>query len=72
MKYAVIKVVNGNFAIESEWGNLQSAIVQWHGVCRTLWAETTVEKATVSLVNEQMEDVENGKYKEFISHTVNA
>ena len=72
MKYAVIKSVNGNFSIDSEWDNLQSAIMQWHSVCRALWAESTVETATVAVVNQQLEDVESGKYKEFISHTVNA
>ena len=70
MKYAVIKVVNGNFSGDSEWADVQGAIVQWHAVCRALWNEATVETAMVEIVDENL-DVMPG-YRELIKHTVNS
>ena len=67
MNYAVLKNVNGNFSIDSEWNNnLNGAIVKFHDVCKTLWNTAEVQTATVEIVNEQYE-VEPG-YKEFIHH----
>ena len=67
MKYAIIKIVNGSFSIDSEWtDNIQGAIVKFHSVCATLWNEETVETATVEIIDSQG-DVAQG-YKEFISH----
>lgn len=67
MKYAIITCVNGSFSIESEWSNLNSAKVSFHGKCQTLWNAEDVQKAHVMIVNEQLECVEG--YKEFIDHT---
>ena len=67
MKFAIQKVVNGNFTIDSEWGeNLTGAKIAFHGVCRTLWNEPTVITAFVMIVDEQLDCVEG--YKEFIHH----
>lgn len=68
MKYAIIKCVNGNFSVDSEWGNLNSAKVQFHGICQTLWNAPDVQTAHVAIVNEQLDVVEG--YKEYIHHEV--
>ena len=54
MKYAIMKVSNGNFAIESEWSELDKAIVNFHTVCTTLWNAPDVVKACVAIVREDM------------------
>ena len=67
MKYAIVKIVNGSFSIDSEWNdNIQGAIVKFHSVCGTLWNETTVEAATVEIIDNQGDVVQG--YKEFIMH----
>lgn len=67
MKYAIIKVINGNYFIHSEGiTDLGAAKVQFHGQCQTLWNAPDVLSATVMIVNEQMNCVEG--YKEFIHH----
>ncbi len=65
MTYAVIKCVNGNFALDSEWkGNINGAIMQWHNVCRTLWSAEDVNMATVEIIDELGTVLEN--YREII------
>lgn len=67
MKYAIIKMINGNFFIHSEGiTNKAAAKTQFHGLCETLWNAPDVERAYVAIVDEQLDVVEN--YKEFISH----
>lgn len=66
MKYAIIKCINGIFSIDSEWGNLNSAKVQFHGLCQTLWNAPDVLTAHVMIADEQL-DVVDG-YKEYIHH----
>lgn len=67
MKYAIIKVVNGNYFIDAEGiANLANAKTQYHGLCQALWNESEVINAYVEIVNEQL-DVVDG-YKEFINH----
>ena len=69
MKYAIVKVVNGNFLIEAEGiTELASAKVTFHGLCQTLWNAPDVITAAVMIVNEYLECVED--YKEIISHEV--
>lgn len=66
MKYAIIKVVNGNFFIQSEGiTEINSAKTQFHGVCQTLWNASDVETACVMITDENLDVVEG--YKEFIS-----
>ena len=67
MNYAVIKIVNGTFSIDSEWNENQTgAIVKFHSVCGTLWNEVTVKTATVEIIDNQGDVVQG--YKEFITH----
>lgn len=65
--YAIIKVVNGSYSIHAESiTTLESAKVQFHGVCQTLWNAQDVTKATVMIANEQLDPVAG--YKENIYH----
>lgn len=67
MKYAIVKVVNGNYSIHAEGiTNLSSAKVQFHGVCQTLWNASDVLTACVMIVDEDLSCV-NG-YIEHIYH----
>lgn len=69
MKYAIIKVVNGNYFIHAEGiTNLASAKTQFHGVCQTLWNASDVLSANVMIVDEQLNYVDG--YKEYIHHEV--
>lgn len=71
MNYAILKISNGNFFIDSEWGNdLQGAIVKFHDACKTLWNAPDVVTATVEIIDQQGDVVQG--YKEFISHPVEA
>lgn len=72
MKYAVIKVINGNFSVHAEgFTSADSAKVSFHDLCKTLWNAPDVITAEVAIVDENLDvlDGENG-YKEFISHPV--
>ena len=67
MKYAVIKVINGNFFIHAEGITaVESAKTMFHGLCQTLWNAPDVLTAYVAIVDEQLDCVEG--YKEFIHH----
>ena len=67
MKFAIIKVVNGNYFIHAEGITaLESAKTQFHGLCQTLWNASDVITAEVAIVNEYLEIVDG--YKEFIHH----
>ena len=67
MKYAIIKVINGNYAIHAEGiTSLASAKTQFHGLCQTLWNAPDVISATVIIADENLDCVEG--YKEFITH----
>lgn len=67
MKYAIIKVINGSYFIHAEGiTSLESAKVQFHGLCQTLWNAPDVNTAYVMISDEQLDAV--GGYKEFIHH----
>ena len=67
MEYAVIKVVNGNFAVSTEHGdNLQGAIIAFHSLCAALWNDSAAVEAVVKVVDTNLDTVD-GKV-EFISH----
>lgn len=69
MKYAIVKVINGNFFIHAEGiTDVTKAKTQFHGLCQTLWNAADVISATVMIVDEQIRCV--GGYAENISHTV--
>ena len=67
MKYAIIKVTNGNYSVHAEGiTSLESAKTQFHGLCQTLWNAPDVITAEAAIVDEQLDVVEG--YKEFIHH----
>lgn len=67
MKYAIIKVINGNYFIHAEGiTSIESAKTQFHGLCQTLWNAPDVLTAYVMISDEQLDAVEG--YKEFIHH----
>lgn len=58
MKFAVIKCVNGNFAVYAEgFTDLASAKTNFHGLCQTLWNAEDVITASVIIVNENFYEV---------------
>lgn len=66
MKYAVIKVVNGNYAIHAEgFTDPSNAKFSYHGLCQSLWNASDVQTACAAIVDENL-DVLLG-YKEYIS-----
>ena len=67
MKYAIIKVINGNYSIHAEGITaIASAKTQFHGLCQTLWSANDVISAYVMIADEQLDCVEG--YKEYIHH----
>lgn len=69
MKYAIIKVINGNYFIHAEGiTSLSTAKTNYHGLCQTLWNAPDVIKATVMIVDENLCCVEG--YREIIAHPV--
>lgn len=67
MKYAIIKVINGNYFIHSEGiTTLESAKTQYHGLCQTLWNAPDVQKAYVMIADELLDKVYG--YGEYIWH----
>ena len=67
MKYAIIKVINGNYNVHAEGiTELASAKMNFHGLCQTLWNAPDVITATVKIVDENLDCVEG--YKEYVTH----
>lgn len=67
MKYAIIKVINGNYFVHAEGiTDLAQAKTQFHGLCQTLWNAPDVTSAYVMITDEQLDVVEG--YKEYIHH----
>ena len=67
MKYAIIKVINGNYSIHAEgFTSVTAAKVSYHGLCQTLWNAPDVLSAYVMIADEQLDAVEG--YKEYIHH----
>lgn len=67
MKYAIIKVINGNFFVHAEgFTDIASAKMNFHGLCQTLWNAPDVINAYVMIADEQLDAAEG--YKEYIHH----
>ena len=67
MKYAIIKVINGNYSIHAEGiTSVENAKVAYHGLCQTLWNAPDVITAYVMIADEQLDAVEG--FKEYIHH----
>lgn len=65
-KFSTIKVVNGQFAINTETDNLQSAIIQFHSLAQMLWNASDVTTAKIAIMDEQLNVVDG--YAEYIHH----
>ena len=69
MKYAIVKVINGNYFIHAEgFTDINKAKVSFHGLCQSLWNAEDVNTACVMIIDENLNIVEG--YREFISHVV--
>ena len=70
MKWYVIYTSNGNLAIGdiSEHGSKNSAIAKYHDVLNLMWADATVQTASVVILDSYMNRVEN--YHEDVSKVV--
>jgi uncharacterized CHY-type Zn-finger protein len=68
MKYYVVHVSNGNLQIQSitEHGTPEAALVEYHNRCKTLWNAADVVKATVKILDEQLDCYQG--YSEIITH----
>ena len=67
MKYAIIKVTDGNYNIHAEgFTDLKAAKVSYHGLCQALWNAADVTTAMVMIVDENLDCVE--RCKEYIHH----
>lgn len=66
--YAIIKVVNGSFAVEVETNDEKQANVNFHQLCTTLWNAEDVTQAFVAIVNQQLSVLKS----ETIYHTTEA
>ena len=66
MKYAVIKVTDGNFNIHAEgFIDPSAAKVSYHGLCQMLWNDSGTTTACAMIVDENLDTLPG--YKEFIS-----
>lgn len=67
MKYAILQSSDGNFLVKSEHGeDLNAALVAYGALSSALWAEKSVEHATIMIADENL-NVVMGK-KEDIGH----
>lgn len=67
MVYAIIQVSNGSYSVVAEGiTDINSAKVQWHGVCAALWNAPDVTSACVMIADQNLDAVEG--YKECIKH----
>ena len=67
MKYAVLKVINGNYFIHSEgWTDLEKAKVNFADVWKTLMNASDVDTACIAIIDENLDTVQG--YKEFVDH----
>ena len=65
--YAILKCVNGNFAVHAEGvTDLSNAKTMFHGLCQMLWNAPDVITAHVMIADEELDAVEG--YKEYIHH----
>lgn len=68
MKYYVVHVSNGNLQIQSitEHGTPEAALIEYHNRCKMLWNSKDVIKATVKILDEQLDCYQG--YSEVITH----
>ena len=69
MKYAIIKVVNGNYFIHSEgWTDLEKAKINYADAWKTLLNASDVKTAEIAIFDENLAVM---GYKELVSHGEN-
>lgn len=66
MKYAIIRCTDTNFAVHGEYPTIEAAKIAFHQFSATLWNDPNTAKATVKIMDEQLDCVED--YREFIHH----
>lgn len=67
MKYAIVKVTDGNYNIHAEGiTDLASAKTQFHALCSALWNDKPTRTACVKIMDENLDCVED--YKDYITH----
>ena len=67
MKYAIVAVTNGNFAVKTEHGeNKQAALVAFHQLCAAYWNAPDVTTAMIKVVDENLDTVDDKM--EYIIH----
>lgn len=70
MKYAVVKVINGTYAIHSEgWTDIEKAKINFAQLWATLMNAEDVTTACLMIVDENLDCVEN--YRELVVHGAN-
>lgn len=56
MKYAIIKCTDGNYAVHAEgYTDIKNAKIAFHQLCAALWNDPNTTKATVKIVDEQLD-----------------
>lgn len=65
MKYAIIRCTDTNFAVHGEYPTIEAAKIAFHQLCAALWNDPNTTKATVKIVDEQL-DCADG-YRESIN-----
>ena len=68
MKYAIVKCTDTNFAIHGEYPTVEAAKIAFHQFSAALWNDPSMEKATIKIVDEQLDCAEG--YREFVTHPV--
>lgn len=69
MKYAIVKVTDGNYGIHTEGHTtLMDAKASYFGLCRALCTATDYTTAEVRIMDENLDTVED--YKEFFKREV--
>ena len=63
MKYAVIAVVDGNFIVHSEHGNVDAAIMEYHSYAKALRGDANTKVYKLEVVDEDLNVYQN--YSEF-------
>lgn len=66
MKYAIVKCTDTNFAVHGEYPTIEAAKIAFHQFSAALWNDPGTTKATVKIVDEQLDCAEG--YREFIHH----
>lgn len=66
MKYAIFKVINGNYDIHGEYSTINAAKIAFHQFCAALWNDPATQTAMVKIMDENLDCAEG--YMESIHH----